>query len=131
MKHIQTLGLFFILHSNYVLGCSWAGATPENIQELYDGSVTVFHGLVIETEDKKFPLSAKLKIIESFKGSPENEVYSLHSDGPCMHIFKLGDEFIYFTRKDGSFVGAPGVEIIQDWLVNSLRQLKSNNEDNL
>jgi hypothetical protein len=74
----------------------------------------IVHGRVLSIGRNDF--SARIKVIRTFKGKAD--ILDLESGIMCGHVFKVGEENIYFIKN--LRVNAPSVYAVSDWLVAAL-----------
>jgi hypothetical protein len=116
---ILSLALLLLVgHSIPAHACTWVGLSQSNVERELPGRVasadTIVHGRVVSIGNDG--LAAQIKVVHLFKGT--GETLNLESGLVCGHIFKVGDEAIYFISK--SHVSAPTVYPVSKWLASSL-----------
>jgi hypothetical protein len=100
--------------------CTWEGLSLENVDErlphMIAGADRIVHGRVTWVSDDG--LAARIESIRTFKGP--SGAFKATSGLLCGHIFKVGEEMIYFVH--GSDLSAPRTSPVADWLLASLEK---------
>ncbi len=94
------------------------------LPQRYDYADTLVHGVVLHIKEHPaagFDSVVEVQVIESFKGG--NLRLEVRSRGACKHIFKVGDEGIFFIK--GGEIQSGAVEPASNWPIHALRERQS------